>query len=245
MQDSWAICRIFKKTNPVAHQRINFSHYHSQSSLSPVSTGTTTLAESPNTSTASLTPQAVVPSHQNNVPFSIMPTNTEQIEPSPWIDTCPSLDIAASSYKTLSSMLMPGLINDGLEDFLLSSHQTSDKMNKPSAVDFSSILSNLACSDHVGIGSVCEGIDSYGGYQDQQWFDVDDGSLRIQNDQPISSSLMRAPQDDREQWDWLVGLSYNLTNLSGTGAWRSNLAGWDTSELSTLFSTTTTTKCHI
>ncbi|KAK4789250.1 hypothetical protein SAY86_020569 [Trapa natans] len=231
--ESWAICRIFKKTNPVAHQRNSFSHYYqSQYSPLPVSPeATTTMAESPNTSAASssLTPQSVVaaPSSflQNYIPLiNIMPANT--MEPSHWVDSCPSLDFAWS-YKTLSSMLMPGLINDGPEDYLLSSSGTMNKSS--SAVDFSATVSSLPCSQHGGSSRV------FDGYQDHEWF-ASDGLFRIQNEQLTS----KGPQEDREQWDRLADLSYGPSNMGGAGGWKSNGVGWDTSELSTLFSTSTT-----
>ncbi|OWM75944.1 hypothetical protein CDL15_Pgr009589 [Punica granatum] len=240
--DSWAICRIFKKTNSTAHQRANFSqhHHHQQSNLSPVSTETNISSESLNPPKTPLTPQVVPSQHQNNVPFIL--TNIRQVESSPPTDMCSSLEFA-TSYNTLSSTLTPGLINNGLDNFLISPLQTLSEMsstNKSSLVDFSSILFNMSCSDFGDIGRVCEGLDVYGGSQHHHGQFNNEELYHVQSD--LQSGLMKGPQEE-EQWDRSVGLSYGVTNLNGEDAWRSNLVGWDMGELSTLFSTNTT-KCY-
>lgn len=173
--------------------------------------------------------------------------NIVQLGSQPPMDACPSLDFT-SSYETLSSLLMLGPISCRPEDFSLPSLLTSEMTDKSPAVDLSSVLLNSAWSDHGGgFGSIHEDLDTYCGYQDCRQFDGD-GLFGIPDD-PIIGSLMKGPDDVGQQWDRLVDLSYGPADLNGAGAWMSNLVGWDTSELSTLFSTstttpTTTTKCH-
>lgn len=168
-----------------------------------------------------------------------------QTESSPLADMFPSLHFATPN-KTISSMLTSDhIINNGPEEKLFSPFQTSEVTNKCLAVDFSPIILNMSWSDQGDVGRVFEGLDSYIGYQDhRQQVGDDDLFCSQQIHLQSSGGLILGLQDEEHQWNRSVGLSYGLTHLNGDNAWRSNSVLWDPGELSTLFSTTTTTNCY-
>lgn len=219
MQDSWAICRIFKKPTHSTAQR---SHHH-RSCPSP-SLPCSTITPDPTTEPYCRTPTTL------QQPF--FTHNVDMHE----VTTCPIETLIANTGASLYSFNGDELLNQFFP--LPPLEATSELFSTP---DVSAILQNMSCSNTLeDLGWLRGGgVGSYG---------APPGHAVPHNQEETGLTNNRyssAEEEEEERWETMtsVGLGMN-----GSDAWKSSSIGlpwWDSpscpGELSTLFSTT---KCY-
>ncbi|KAJ0037508.1 hypothetical protein Pint_22756 [Pistacia integerrima] len=253
--DSWAICRIFKKTNSNAQRALS----HSWVSPLPETTTTTTTdlqaKGSYNTQFSSenmlLTAKTASSPHfdyiNNNIQHSSTPTTT----------TFSPLDHFVS-YKPINPMpnkppQLPVSTGDIAINYLFSPFETPTpaKCN----IDVSSMLLNMSsspmlgdfgkaseCLDFIGSQEQCSGFSTSGLPHEMQVVNMNnngDNNIYVKNQ---NQNVMHQVEDEWENSVRSIGFPFSLPMSMGEG-WKPSIL-WDSSPCPSEMSTSVSTKCY-
>lgn len=246
LQDSWAICRIFKKTNSTAQRALS----HSWGSSLPETNACDMLPKC-----SSQTNQFTVPkTTSSSVPFQFC--CSDDIQNSSGINT-----FSPTEFISYKPYLLPISNGDFTSNFVFSPLETSSAPSK-SSVDVSSMLLNMSSSmlgDHFSI-KASEGIEFSGSHQEQ----CSNGfSIALPHEQAVISvgssvsenamfnkNLNMNVADTEDHWEAgrsnNIGFPFGLPLNTVIGdAWKPNLL-WDSSPCPSEMSTASfsTTKCY-
>ncbi|KAG7975080.1 hypothetical protein I3843_06G078700 [Carya illinoinensis] len=241
--DSWAICRIFKKTNSTTQR--TFSQYSWVSPILPetnfsqlFSSENTSLLSTSKTSTCSAVDQ--FPINNDMATFSPVDFPSYQSLNQKIVDKPPQLPVLSTGEHHPSFLFSP------LETSVPAKCSLDMLLNMPPSMfgDFGNKLAGIeSIVDDYGTGPQehCNGF-SINLLQDMQGGKVD-GSGGDEHDNV--SMKFNIPNTD-DQWETVrsIGFPFSLplNSTSSTNAWKPNLVMWDSSpcpsEMPTRFSTT-------
>ncbi|XVE85866.1 hypothetical protein DITRI_Ditri17bG0125700 [Diplodiscus trichospermus] len=254
--DSWAICRIFKKTNSAAQRAVSHSW------VSPVLPETSSISDMP-----SLDSNGSQLSSEN-MPLTAKTSSSSPLQLNHNHDLLQTSTAAAAfsplelvSYKPITQMAsgkppqLP-MSNGDLTSLIFApvDHQTSSPAK--SEVDVTSMLLNMSSSSILGDCSrVSDSVHFGGGSQDHcNGFSVTlphdiQGNMINNGDHHESSlfkSLMINPSHVDDQWETVrsVGFPFNLPfSMSLADAWKPSMP-WDSSYPSEISTSFCSTKCY-
>lgn len=171
LQDSWAICRIFKKTNSTAQQRALSHSWIAQNNPLPDH-------ELPNTSTISdhmlskASSQTTQFSSSSSVPFQFCSNIINDIQNSSCTNAATTSTISPTDFISYKPYQLPHVSNNGdlfNPNFIFSPLETSSTPSK-SSVDVSSMLLNMSSSvlGDFGMIKASEGMEFISGLSQEQ-----------------------------------------------------------------------------
>ena len=247
LQDSWAICRIFKKTNSMAQRAL--SHSHSWVSPLPESTTSDILGQ-----------VGRCADHQ----FGSENTSSMAAKPSSGVQFCFTDDLQQTSstsfspihvplYKPINPIpVKPSHLSTAMADlhtsFLLTQLGTSGPVTP--TIDVSSMLLNMPSSMLGDLSKASDGIDFIGQDQLCNGFPVIlpqdiQSNVCSGEEAALLKNLHVTHGDYHDQWESVraIGFPFSLP-LSMAESWKPNML-WDSSpspsEMSTSYSTN---KCY-
>ncbi|KAF5184613.1 Fez-like protein [Thalictrum thalictroides] len=240
--DSWAICRIFKKTNSMAQRALS----HSWVSPFPETTGTDMLPEG--THSTQFSPENLSCTTEARSVFQLCCNNDVQ-QSSITSSTYPSID--AQSYKSYNTMVckpnMPPIPNGDLPSgFMFSGFDMSGPAK--CTVDVTSLLANLSPAFLGDGGKTLENINFVGAQQQSNGFSITlpmemQDNMGMREEETCLRKNSNTTQINSHWGARSVGFPFNLP-LDMPDAWKPNLP-WDSppcpSDLSTSYSTN---KCY-
>lgn len=173
LQDSWAICRIFKKTNSIAQQRALSHSWVSHNPLPdelPTNTSHHDMLSKASSQTTTTTSQF---SSSPSVHFQFR-SNLNDPQNSSLCTNTANNTIAPNDFMSYKPYQLPPLSNNGDHfnpSFIFSPPETSSAPLTSSVVDVSSMLLNMSSSvlgDHFGIIKASEGMELASGLSHDQ-----------------------------------------------------------------------------
>ncbi|OIW10292.1 hypothetical protein TanjilG_28043 [Lupinus angustifolius] len=252
--DSWAICRIFKKTNATAQRALS----HSWVSPLPETRTSDMLTNDRNSahfcsSNMPLTKQTGLASQFCNINHN----DTHHLTTS--ISTLCPLDLASYNKSIINPLLykpfdqLPNLNGHISTGLMFSTPLETSTTSAKSTVDVSSLLLNMSSSVLGDFSKTCEGtITNFGVLQEHN----NGYSIPLQREMQgtignqYDSVLVKIPNinvpcvDEQElEKARSIGFPLSMPNFNIGDAWKSNLL-WDSSSCDYVSSSYSTTKCY-